>query len=146
MGKRRTRTRHSRNSRRKMRGGVDPDNSKSDTGNDDSSMTEQANESDTGNDNSSMTEKASNVVGNVFKWFSGKPQPQPQQTPQTAGRRRRRRQPKMRGGDFSPNSPFTNAMEVQHIQTAPPQTLVGGRRRRKSSRRSRRRRRSSRRH
>ena len=142
MGKRRTRTRHSRNSRRKMRGGVDPVNSKSDTGNDDSSMTKQANESDTGNDNSSMTEKASNVVSNVFNWISDKKQTPPTPpTPQTAGRRRRR-QPKMRGGDFSPNSPFTNAMEVQHIQTAPPQTLVGGRRRRKS----RRRRSSSRRH
>jgi hypothetical protein len=107
-----------------MRGGVDPVKS----------------ESDTGNDESSMTKHASNVVSGIFNWISGNTQ-----TPQqTAGRRRRRTKIKMRGGDFSPNSPFTNAMEVQHIQTAPPQTLVGGRRRRKSSRISRRR--SSRRH
>ena len=48
------------------------------------------------------------------------------------GGRRRRRKKKIHGGTF------TDAMEVQHIQTAPPQSLVGGRRRRKSSRKSRR--------
>jgi hypothetical protein len=65
------------------------------------------------------------------------------------GGRRRRRRTKMRGGDFIPNSAFTNAMEVHDIQMASPQTLVGGRRRRrKSSRKIRksRRSRSSRRH
>lgn len=67
----------------------------------------------------------------------------------TEGGRRRRRRTKMRGGDFIPNSAFTNAMEVHDIQMASPQTLVGGRRRRrKSSRKIRksRRSRSSRRH
>ena len=67
----------------------------------------------------------------------------------TKGGRRRRRRTKMRGGDFIPNSAFTNAMEVHDIQMASPQTLVGGRRRRcKSSRKIRksRRSRSSRRH
>jgi hypothetical protein len=58
-------------------------------------------------------------------------------TNKEGGRRRHHRRTKMRGGDFSPNSAFTNAMEVQNIQMASPQTLVGGRRRCKSSRKTR---------
>ena len=161
MGKRTTR----RNSRRRMHVGgsmfdwfTSSDPSKSTNAVYDSSNNLVNSVYDTGKSvGSSAVNAGSGLYGSVTNFFTKPAQPtQPAQlTPSsemsafgnTAGGRRRRTKIKMRGVDFSPNSPFTNAMEVKHIQTAPPQTLVGGRRRRKSSRRSRRRRRrSSRRH
>ena len=147
MGKRTTR-RHSRNSRRKThRGG---------------SMFDWFKSSDTSNSTNAVYDSSHNVVNSVYDTSknvgsgfynsltnvfssnkSSTPPTQPAQSPNfsafgNTGGRRRRRRTKMRGGDFSPNSAFTNAMEVQNIQMASPQTLVGGRRRRrKSSRRSR---------
>ena len=144
MGKRRT----IRTGRQKMYGGVEGD----EQGSTSNSLTEGA-----GNTIENVGSKAvtavtpiqnTNSSGYFSSWFPTRSSTDPSGNSSwfrfptwsstTGGRRRRHRRTKMRGGDFSPNSAFTNAMEVQNIQMASPQTLVGGRRRRKSSRKSRR--------
>ena len=165
MGKRTARI-HSRNGRRRMHGGVDAngnrtwnefmfgvDNTNA-SGNKNWTDWWQSLKSTTYNNSekvsNAITDAGTNAVNTIEKTVTGNSTQQGEYdafgntgTSTPTGGRRRRRKRNMHGGDFSPNSAFTNAMEVHDIKMASPQTLVGGRRRRrKSSRRSRRSRRS----